>query len=206
MSRRNNSIRKQMNSNPFMDERSVKAGESAENSFPKAAKVQGMETRPASRHEQRVDHIDFWMSPKRWRPDFSKRENMADKPRWSVEVKAMKRISRASPKPQSKWLWIEFKNITGGPGWIYGSAKFIATEVEDGFYLLPRQLLLNWATSVVDREDKVTNPNQAQYKSYTRHNRDDEMTLVELQAFLDYYLETKGKSALFMPKKQNKNE
>ena len=59
---------------------------------------------------------------------------------------------------------------------------------------------------MVDREDKVTNPNQAQYKSYTRHNRDDEMTLVELQAFLDYYLETKGKSALFMPKKQNKNE
>ena len=104
----------------------VKAGESAENSFPKAARNKGMETRPASRHEQRVEHIDFWMSPRGWRPNLQ-REKMTDKPKWSVEVKAMKRISRASPKPQSKWLWVEFKNVTGGPGWLYGSAVFIAT-------------------------------------------------------------------------------
>ena len=53
MSRRNNSIRKQMNSNPFMDERSVKAGESAENSFPKAAKVQA--SLSAARRDARSD-------------------------------------------------------------------------------------------------------------------------------------------------------
>ena len=34
-----------------MDERSVKAGESLEDSFP-TARNKGMETRPASRHEQ----------------------------------------------------------------------------------------------------------------------------------------------------------
>ena len=61
-----------------------------ENSFPKAARNKGMETRPASRHEQRVEHIDFWMSPRGWRPNLQKREKMTDKPKWSVEVKAMK--------------------------------------------------------------------------------------------------------------------
>jgi len=59
---------------------------------------------------------------------------------------------------------------------------------------------------MVDRDAKVSNPNDAKYKSYTRHNRDDEMSLVELEAFLAFYREQRGKDALFFPKRIDEEE
>ena len=194
------SIRKQMKSNQFMDERSVRAGESAEKAFDRAIKAKGMNGRNASRYEQRVSHIDRWMSPKYWKPDFTKGQTMKDKPNWSVEIKAMKRISRASPSPQSKWLWVEFKNIDGGPGWLYGEAVFLATEVEEGFYLIPLKSLRSWSELHVDRTAKVNKPQHAKYKSYTRRDRQDEMSLIEFQTFHDWYEGAAGRKLSFFPK------
>lgn len=194
------SIRKQMKSNQFMDERSVVAGESAEKAFDKAIKAKRMQGRNASRHEQIVLHIDRWISPKRWIPNFAKGQTISDKPEWSVEIKAMKRISRASSSPQSKWLWVEFKNIDGGPGWLYGAAVFLATEVEDGFYLIPLKSLRSWSELQVDRTARVTKPHHAKYKSYTRRERQDEMSLIELQKFKDWYEEAAGQKLIFCPK------
>jgi len=125
---------------------------------------------------------------------------MKDKPEISVEIKAMKRISRASPEPQSEWLWVEFRNVSGGLGWLYGDATLLATEVETGFYLLYLKSLRSWAEFKVDRESKVANPNHAQYTSYSRKNRKDEMSLINLQEFIDWYEEASGTEVIFFPK------
>jgi hypothetical protein len=198
---RESDIRKQMRANQFMDERSVQAGESGERAFERCARPK-FELKPASRHDQTVKHIDYWASPKGWRPNLDKGESISSKPWYGIEVKAMKRISRKSPRPQSKWLWVEFKNINGGLGWLYGQATFLAAEVQDGFYLLNLKSLRSWCEVHVDREAKVTEPGKAQYKSYTRRNREDEMSLVELQAYVDWYEEATGRKCLFLPKEQ----
>jgi hypothetical protein len=193
-----NSIRSQMESNEFMDERSVEMGESAEKKFDRAVKAQGKSVRKASRYEERVQHIDRWIGDKRWWPKLN--QTMKDKPEISVEIKAMKRISRASSKPQSEWLWVEFRNVSGGLGWLYGEATLLATEVETGFYLLYLKSLRSWAEFKVDRDAKVSNPNHAQYTSYSRQNRDDEMSLINLQEFIDWYEEASGTEVIFYPK------
>jgi len=193
-----NRIRSQMETNEYIDERSAEMGETAEQMFDKAVKAQGKSVRKASRYEERVQHIDRWIGDKRWRPN--KNQTMRDKPQISVEIKAMKRISRSSDEPQSEWLWVEFKNVSGGSGWLYGDATLLATEVEEGFYLLYLKSLRSWAEFKVDRNDKVSNPNQAKYKSYSRRNRDDEMSLINLQEFIDWYEEASGKPVLFFPK------
>tara|TARA_R110002051_G_scaffold324701_1_gene423220 strand:- start:959 stop:1582 length:624 start_codon:yes stop_codon:yes gene_type:complete len=193
-----NSIRSQMESNEFMDERSVEMGESAEKKFDRAVKAQGKSVRKASRYEERVQHIDRWIGDKRWWPKLN--QTMKDKPEISVEIKAMKRISRASSKPQSEWLWVEFRNVSGGLGWLYGDAILLATEVETGFYLLYLKSLRSWAEFKVDRDAKVANPNHAQYTSYSRKNRKDEMSLINLQEFIDWYEEASGTEVIFYPK------
>ena len=193
-----NSIRSQMESNEFMDERSVEMGESAEKKFDRAVKAQGKSVRKASRYEERVQHIDRWIGDKRWWPKLN--QTMADKPEIPVEIKAMKRISRDSPEPQSEWLWVEFRNVSGGLGWLYGDAILLATEVETGFYLLYLKSLRSWAEFKVDRDAKVSNPNHAQYTSYSRQNRDDEMSLINLQEFIDWYEEASGTEVIFYPK------
>jgi hypothetical protein len=193
-----NSIRSQMESNEFMDERSVEMGESAEKKFDRAVKAQGKSVRKESRYEERVQHIDRWIGDKRWWPKLN--QTMKDKPEISVEIKAMKRISRASSEPQSEWLWVEFRNVSGGLGWLYGDATLLATEVETGFYLLYLKSLRSWAEFKVDRDAKVANPNHALYTTYSRKNRKDEMSLINLQEFIDWYEEASGKEVLFFPK------
>ena len=195
------SIRSQMKTNEFIDERSAAMGESAEQKFDRVVKAQGKSIRKASRFEERVQHIDRWIGNKNWRPN--RNQTKHDKPEISVEVKAMKRISRGSPEPQSEWLWVEFKNVSGGDGWLYGDATLLATEVETGFYLLYLKSLQSWSEFKVNRNDKVTNPNHAYYKSYSRQNRDDEMSLINLQEFIDWYEKTSGKEVIFYSKNES---
>jgi len=188
-------IRKQMKTNEYIDERSVTMGENAEVAFDKAMKAMGCNVQESSKYENRVKHIDRWIVPLKW----------VDKSGWrkhsvAVEVKGMKRISRGSPNPQSKWLWVEFKNVAGGPGWLYGDAMLLATEVEDGFYLLYLKSLREWAEWKVDRDAKVQYPNQAKYKSYSRKDRDDEMSLIQLEDFISWYEEKSGIPAKFVAK------
>ena len=194
-------IRKQMKTNEYIDERSVTMGENAEVAFDKAMEAVGCNVQESSKYENRVKHIDRWIVPEKWVNKSGWRNESV-----AVEVKGMKRISRGSPNPQSKWLWVEFKNVAGGPGWLYGDAMLLATEVEDGFYLLYLKSLREWAEWKVDRNAKVQYPNQAKYKSYSRKDRDDEMSLIRLEDFISWYEEKSGIPAKFVAKAPLENE
>ena len=99
-----------METNEYIDERSAEMGETAEQMFDKAVKAKGKSVRKSSRYEERVLHIDRWISDKRWRPD--KNQTMRDKPEIGVEIKAMKRISRSSDEPQSELSLIHISEPT----------------------------------------------------------------------------------------------
>ena len=92
-------------------------GHATENVFEKLAMAHGYKVRKATRDEQ-ISHIDF----------------ILDSPEWQnikVDVKGRKKTSRQNKKFNDKWVWIEFRNVQGKEGWIYGKANFIAFERKD---------------------------------------------------------------------------
>ena len=68
------------------------------------------------------EHIDYWLA---MNPDGRK---------WGVDVKG-------NNLPDE--IWVEFKNVRGNPGWLYGGAAIIAFDMpeEGGFSIVDRQEL-----------------------------------------------------------------
>jgi hypothetical protein len=105
------------------------------------------DAKKSSDTEDMYDHIDFW--------------HVRDGERFGVDIKGNKLPNE---------LWIEFQNVNGDPGWLYGKAKWIAFEIPEisGFAMVERQHLKAWAEFNIDIEDKVENPMYAYKKVYTR--------------------------------------
>lgn len=116
--------------------------------------------RKSSRHDDMREHFDYHFDYK----DQSKK----------VEVKAMKRLSR-SGDPQDEWIWIEFKNVNGKKGWLYGSADLISFEFKDHFLFVKREELVELSEKLIDRNDIVKKSCLAKYKAYHRWNRPNEL-------------------------------
>lgn len=101
----------------------------------------------SSETEDMYDHIDFW--------------HVRDGERFGVDIKGNKLPNE---------LWIEFQNVQGNPGWLYGKAKWIAFEIPElsGFAMVERQHLKAWAEFNIDINDKVSDSRNAYRKVYTR--------------------------------------
>ena len=72
----------------------------------------------------------------------------------SYDVKGRKKVSRGR-KIQDDYIWIEFQNVTGHRGWLYGDADFIAFERESDFVVIPRKILIKVCYILVDKERYV---------------------------------------------------
>ena len=99
---------------------------------------------------------------------------------WSVDIKARKKTSRSNSQAQDDWIWIEFQNVRGNAGWLYGEADRIAFETQDDFIVVDRSSLIDYVEDVVDMGKSVKYSSQAQYKTYRRAGRNDLLTMVEL--------------------------
>ena len=99
---------------------------------------------------------------------------------FTVDVKAMKRIDRNDPTPQDKYVFVEFKNVKGRNGWLYGKANFIAFQTHQGFLLVQRKGLVTHCEQVVNMNERVNDPYMSHYKVYTRKGREDLISLIEL--------------------------
>lgn len=93
-----------------------------------------------------------------------------------VDVKAMKRINRSDEQPSTDFHYVEFKNINGDYGWVYGYADFIAFETEHSFIMVHRERLLGWCMAKIVSKEILSTPQE--YKWYRRENRSDLMTLI----------------------------
>jgi len=109
-------------------------------------------------------HIDYWLEYDNGKT-------------WGVDVKG-------NNLPDE--IWCEFKNVNGDPGWMYGGAAIIAFDMpeEGGFSVVSRDELRNYCELNVS-DVVVDQKRDAYMKKYTRKDRDDVITKLNLNDLKD---------------------
>ena len=138
---------------------SSSTGRVAEVRFVRAARKKGLLVTKSSHTEDRHEHIDYWLAIK-------------DGGKWGVDVKG-------NNLPDE--IWVEFKNVRGDKGWLYGGASIIAFDMpeEGGFSIVDREELALFCEKHV-KDEAVTNKKDAYLKRYTRKDRQDVITILKL--------------------------
>ena len=145
---------------------SFELGRRAEDLFVSLAQREGWIVSPAPREANIHEHWDF--------------EIVKNGYKRKVEVKALKRQSRGDDALNQNWVWIEFRNVRGEAGWLFGKSNWIAFETEISFVIVDRHDLYQLVRRVVDRETSVNSARDAKYKTYTRAVRPDQIAQVQL--------------------------
>lgn len=141
-------------------------GQTAEKQFETKMKNKGFEVIKASKSQDTKQHIDYIL--------------VKGEKKFSVDVKAQKKIKRSDDVGQTDLIWIEFANVRGDIGWLYGKANYIAFQQDDKFALIKRKELIEIVNKLVGAET-VTSPKNALYKLYTRWGREDVLTLIKFE-------------------------
>lgn len=135
--------------------RASRQGANAENVFKKSLdSFFGANIKFTDVDNGQLDHIDF-------RCKFE----------MTVDVKSIK---------DPNTLWVEFKNVKGYDGWLYGDATHFAFEREEFFLVVKKFDLISLVDDLVDKDCMVDSPNECMYKMYTRkkYGRDDLLTKI----------------------------
>jgi hypothetical protein len=104
-----------------------------------------------------------------------------------IDVKARKRVARKDANVQDDLVWLEFKNVQGKFGWLYGKADWIAFERDEDFVLVKRHDLALMAEKLCDVGDRVAVGKDALYKGYQRSGRKDLLSIVKMSDILKLY-------------------
>ena len=144
----------------------IQTGLGAEQLFDQIAESKSLEIKNAKRRENIHKHIDKYVTD--------------ETGTWSVDIKARKKTRRSDDNAQDDWIWIEFQNVRGNAGWLYGEADHIAFETQDNFVIVNRDSLIKYVEGAVDMGKSVKYSGEAKYKTYRRANRNDLLTMVEL--------------------------
>ena len=126
-------------------------GMRAEAYFALLAEERGYTVRESSVEEDRTSHIDLYIT--------------LDGETRSVDVKSKRNVGRRSG---NEYTWVEFVNVSGRRGSLYGKADFIAFERDRDFLIVERKAFTDWAGSVVKISDTVGKDGDALYKAYCR--------------------------------------
>ncbi len=152
--------------NALVHTENMELGLKTESLFEEIAKKENFIVRKSSLSEDRYKHIDFFLEQ--------------DHFKYSVDVKARKKTTRGDVKVNDEWTWIEFKNVLGRKGWLYGDADYIAFERADDFLMVNRENLVKFCEDKVDLETMVSRAYQAEYKVYQRQGRRDLITRIRM--------------------------
>ena len=149
-----------MSTSPKRRAYSNATGRMAEVRFVRAARNKGLLVKKATAKEDIHEHVDYWLAMNK------------DGKNWGVDVKG-------NNLPDE--IWVEFKNVRGNDGWLYGGATIIAFDMpeEGGFAIVDREELAFFCEKHV-RHEKVTNKKEAYLKRYTRKDRMDEISILKL--------------------------
>jgi hypothetical protein len=146
---------------------SSQMGESSELQFKKIAEKLGNQVTDATFREQ-ISHIDFHIIDKKGE-------------KYTVDVKSRKKVKRKDNNVDDEVIWIEFKNVQGKKGWLYGMANFIAFEREDSFLMVSRPALAELCEKIVDLEKINDNIKYPLYTGYQRYGRKDLLSLIKIE-------------------------
>ena len=138
-------------------------GNDAARRFVDACRSIGYETRKSTREEDMYDHIDYWVKRRGLKGEVIES---------SFDVKGCN---------HPECIWIEFKNVNGNNGWMYGKADFIAFDLpeEGGFVIVLRKDLAEYAEAVV--EMVFVSKAEATRKLYQRAGRQDVISRLHLE-------------------------
>ena len=146
-------------------------GRRAEVCFKGLAERRGYTVIETSTASNMNEHIDFILD----------RDDEPDK--IAIDVKARKKPSRSSDNYDDANVWIEFQNVQGKLGWLYGKADKIAFERAFDFVLVDRESLKDYCeASVVPLF--VSSPFEAIYKCIQRKGRRDVISRVPMKDIL----------------------
>ena len=102
-----------------------------------------------------------------------------------VDVKGLKRVSRNDNSYSTHLTWVEFVNVRGNKGWLQCCADYIAFEQINYFLIVSRQDLLDYCNEYVI-DEFVNSSKEAYYKKYSRKNRKDVISLINLVKLKEY--------------------
>lgn len=145
------------------------SGEKAEDLFEKIALQKKLKVQKATVRQQ-LSHIDFILTNAKNQSFF-------------FDVKARKKISRSSESFSDDLIWIEFKNVAGNEGWLYGASDYIVFERENDFVIVPRTNLVSLCERLVSNT-RVDKSKDCLYNKYTRKDRKDELSLIKMEDIL----------------------
>ncbi len=134
-------------------------GRCAEVRFVRAARQKGLMVTKSTHTEDIHEHIDYWLA-------------LNGSRKWGVDVKG-------NNLPDE--IWVEFKNVRGDTGWLYGGATIIAFDMpeEGGFAIVDRDELAFFCEKHV-RDEVVKDKREAYLRKYTRKDRKDVITILKL--------------------------
>lgn len=134
-------------------------GRVAEIRFQRAAEAKGLEVEKSSKNDDIHLHVDYWLA-------------YDGNGRWGVDVKG-------NNLPDE--IWIEFMNVQGNPGWLYGGAEIIAFDMPEvgGFVIVNRLDLADYCERTVE-DTIVSDKRDAYMKKYRRNDRQDLITKLKL--------------------------
>ena len=149
-------------------------GQRAEVCFKGLAERRGYTVIQTSAASNMREHIDFILA-------------MDDEPdKIAIDVKARKKVSRSSNGYDDENVWIEFNNVRGDPGWLYGKADMIAFERASDFVLVDRESLREYCEATVSPV-LVKSTEEAIYKSFQREGRKDIISRVPMKDIMHPY-------------------
>jgi len=144
-------------------------GETAESVFERIAISLGYKVETARGYDNYGRHIDkiIW--------------NDSRNERFNVQVKSPKKINRNDSQLDYEHTWIEFSNVKGDKGWLYGESDIIAFDREKDFLIIRRIDLVNLCESMIDFSKTVDRASDSLYQIYTRRGRADKISLVKIR-------------------------
>ena len=144
-------------------------GKSAEDLFELFLKKSKKKYRPATLPEQ-YKHIDFII--------------LNDK-NITVDVKSPKKVSRYNNDTNDELIWVEFVNVNGNKGWLYGENDLLAfyRNSDSSFYVVRTKDLAELCEKICDNK-RVFYPSEALYHRYTRSGRKDVLSMIKFEDLL----------------------
>ena len=136
-----------------------------ESNFRKEAESKNYLVTKSTRNDDMFKHIDFHLEK--------------NGQSFSVDVKSRKKASRSNAKFDDEYTWVEFENVRGNSGWLYGDADYIVFEQEDQYIFIDRDKLLKFCLDAVSNK-YVNSSTQAIYKKYQRFGRKDVISRIKL--------------------------
>lgn len=124
----------------------------------------------ASDKDDMRKHIDFWWESPR-------------KGKIGIDVKGRKKNKRTDKRFDDSIVWIEFKNVLGHKGWLYGESEYIAFRTEYKIYFVKTKTLRKFSEEKIEGKELVFETPQSFYVPYQRkkYGRLDMMIKVPIE-------------------------